>query len=176
MNFADMIQGESYFVENNDCVNKKDDILIYLQGKTKPQFLNLTAKTMTFCKLDNVGRLELDINALQDSNLAVNVPDNVIVKRNGGWSESLEFPQDAEGNEYRYIVPDWLNEIAIGLTAEAVKHPGETWRQIPADEHLARALRHINLYRLGDRSENHIINASMRLMMAFATQEVGKDD
>lgn len=168
MNFADMIQGESYFVENNDGVNKKDDILIYLNGKTKPQFLNLTAKIMTFCKLDNVSCLELNIGAIQDV-------DNIIVKDNGGGSESLEFPQDTENNEYRYIAPDWLNEIAVGLTAGAVKHPGETWRQIPADEHLARALRHINLYRLGDRSENHIINASMRLMMAFATQEVGKN-
>jgi len=175
MNKSDMIQGESYFVENNDGVNKKDDILIYLHGKTKPQFLNLTAKTMTFCKLDNVGRLELDINALQDSNLAVNVTDNIIVKGNGGGSESraipLEFPQDAENNEYRYIVPGWLNEIAIGLTAGAVKHPGETWRGIPCDEHLARVLRHINLYRMGDRSENHLINAAMRIMMAFVTQE-----
>ncbi len=115
---------------------------------------------------------KLKINPLEN--------DNIIVKGNGGGSESraipLEFPQDAENNEYRYICPDWLNEIAIGLTAEAEKHPGEAWRQIPADEHLARALRHINLYRMGDRSENHLINSAMRLMMAFATQEVGKDD
>ena len=30
-------------------------------------------------------------------------------------------------------------------------------------------MRHINLYRMGDRTEPHIINASMRLMMAFCT-------
>jgi len=80
-----------------------------------------------------------------------------------------EFPQDTESNEYRYISPAWLDAIAEGLTAGAVKHPGETWRQIPSAEHLARAMRHINLYRMGDRSEPHIINASMRLMMAFET-------
>ena len=197
MNFKDMVPCESYFVENNDGVNKKDDILIYLKGKTKAQFLNLTTKTIVFCKVENIGRLKLDINALQDSNLAINVPDNVIVKGNGGGSDSnnligtqggevylpleemlTQFPQDAENNEYRYIDPAWLNEIAIGLTAGAEKHPGETetWRQIPCDEHLARALRHINLYRMGDRLENHLANASMRLMMSFATQEVGKDD
>ena len=169
MNKADMIQGESYVVENNDGINQKDDILIYLNGKTKPQFLNLTAKLMTFCKLDNISCLELNIGAMQDV-------DNVIVKGNGGGSESLKFPQDCENNEYRYICPDWLNDIAIGLTAGAIKHPGETWRGIPADEHLARALRHINLYRMGDKSENHLVNASMRIMMAFATQEGDKDD
>ena len=158
MNKSDMIQGESYVVENNDGVNKKDDILIYLSGKTKPQFINLTAKLMTFCKLDNISCLELKINALQDNDAEPPVM-------------SSEFPQDCEKNEYRYIDPYWLNDIAIGLTAGAIKHPGETWRDIPCDEHLARALRHINLYRLGDRAENHIVNASMRLMMAFRTQE-----
>lgn len=80
-----------------------------------------------------------------------------------------KYPQDEEKNEYRYISPSWLDEIARGLTAGAEKHPGETWRIIPSDEHLSRAIRHINLYRMGDRTEPHIINASMRLMMAFCT-------
>jgi hypothetical protein len=80
------------------------------------------------------------------------------------------YPQDQESNEYRYISPDWLNEIAIGLTKGAVKHPGETWRTIPSEEHAARAIRHLNMYLMGDRSEPHLVNASMRVMMAFATQ------
>ena len=79
------------------------------------------------------------------------------------------FPQDTEENEYRYISAPWLDKIARGLTAGAVKHPGETWKTIPTNEHLYRAMRHINLYLMGDRSEDHMINASMRLMMAFAT-------
>ena len=83
--------------------------------------------------------------------------------------EEQKYPQDEEKNEYRYISPSWLDEIARGLTAGAKKHPGETWRTIPSDEHLSRAMRHINLYRMGDRTEPHIINASMRLMMAFCT-------
>nr|DAR93550.1 MAG TPA: hypothetical protein [Caudoviricetes sp.] len=80
-----------------------------------------------------------------------------------------KYPQDEEQNEYRYISASWLDEIAKGLTKGAAKHPGETWRTIPSDEHLSRAMRHINLYRMGDRTEPHIINASMRLMMAFCT-------
>ena len=81
------------------------------------------------------------------------------------------YPQDTEDNEYRYISPFWLDAMAEGLTKGAVKHPGETWRKIPPDEHLARAMRHINLYRMGDRSEPHLVNASMRLMMAFETSK-----
>nr|WP_325191141.1 dATP/dGTP diphosphohydrolase domain-containing protein [uncultured Selenomonas sp.] len=69
-------------------------------------------------------------------------------------------------NEYRYIDYQWLNEVATGLTAGAEKHPGETWHDIPAKEHAVRALRHLSLWLAGDRSDEHIINASMRCMMA----------
>lgn len=79
------------------------------------------------------------------------------------------YPQAAEGNEYRYISPAWLDEIATGLTAGAAKYPGETWRSIPAQEHAARAIRDLNLYRMGDRQDNHLVNASMRCMMACVT-------
>ena len=79
-----------------------------------------------------------------------------------------KYPQDEEKNEYRYIDFAWLDEIAMGLTAGAKKHPGETWRQIPAREHVARAIRHLSMHQTGDASEPHLINASMRCMMAFA--------
>lgn len=82
----------------------------------------------------------------------------------------VDYPQDEEKNEYRYISAKWLDAIAAGLTAGAIKHPNETWRTIPCEEHLARAFRHINLYRMGDRSEPHLVNASMRLMMAMETE------
>ena len=77
-----------------------------------------------------------------------------------------KYPQSPEKNEYHYIDFEWLDEIAEGLTAGAEKHPGETWRSIPAEEHAARALRHLAMWLAGDRSDNHIINASMRCMMA----------
>ena len=43
-------------------------------------------------------------------------------------AENVKYPQDEEKNEYRYIDFAWLDEIAMGLTAGAKKHPGETWR------------------------------------------------
>ena len=86
------------------------------------------------------------------------------------------YPQDSEENEYRFVEPKWLDEVAKGLTKGAVKHPGETWRTIPSEEHAARAIRHLNMYLMGDRSEPHLVNASMRAMMAFATQKEDEDD
>ena len=82
-----------------------------------------------------------------------------------------KYPQSAESNEYRYIDFEWLDEIATGLTAGAEKHPGETWRDIPARERAVRALRHLSLYLAGDTREPHLVNASMRCMMAFAMME-----
>ena len=84
--------------------------------------------------------------------------------------EEQRYPQSAEANEYRYIDFEWLDEIAAGLTAGAEKHPGETWRDIPAEEHSARAVRHLSLWLAGDRSDTHLVNASMRCMMARAME------
>lgn len=84
------------------------------------------------------------------------------------------YPQDEEQNEYRYIDYRWLDKVAEGLTEGARKHPGETWRDIPAREHAVRALRHLSLWLAGDTSEPHLVNASMRVMMAFALAE-GRD-
>lgn len=83
-----------------------------------------------------------------------------------------EYPQDKEPDEFRYLlqngIPEVLIEIARGLTEGAAKHPGETWLQIPAEEHLARAMRHIVKYCAGDREENHLSHICMRALMAYA--------
>ena len=81
------------------------------------------------------------------------------------------YPQSAEPNEFRYFNYPWLIEIAAGLTAGAKKHPGETWREIPAREHVARAIRHLSMHQTGDSSEPHLINASMRCMMAWVMEQ-----
>ena len=86
------------------------------------------------------------------------------------------YPQDVEEDEYRYIDADWLEAVARGLTAGAKKHPGETWRQIPPKEHAARAMRHLNLYRAGDRKDTHLINAAMRCMMTYATEKAKREE
>lgn len=79
----------------------------------------------------------------------------------------MNYPQDEEENEYRFIDAEWLDAIAEGLTAGAKKHPNETWKDIPPEEHAARAIRHLNMYRKKDRTEDHLLHASMRVMMAY---------
>ena len=83
--------------------------------------------------------------------------------------KEIQYPQAQEANEFRYLSPAWLDEIARGLTAGAQKYPNETWRQIPAKEHAWRAVRHLILYLKGDTQDTHLINASMRCMMAYET-------
>lgn len=82
-----------------------------------------------------------------------------------------DYPQDKEANEFRYLSPAWINAVATGLTAGAEKHPGETWRSIPAEEHAWRAVRHLILWLAGDREDKHLDNASMRVMMAWETSK-----
>jgi len=84
----------------------------------------------------------------------------------------MEYPQDQEDDEYRYIDAEWLDRLAAGLTAGAKKHPDESWKTIPPQEHAARAMRHLNKFRKGDKSEDHLINASMRVMMAWVLENV----
>ena len=83
--------------------------------------------------------------------------------------KEIQYPQAQENNEFRYLSPAWLDEIAKGLTAGQEKYPGETWRKIPAREHAWRAVRHLILYLKGDTQDTHLINASMRCMMAYET-------
>ena len=100
------------------------------------------------------------------------IEDHQCAKDNQRADDAPAYPQDTEEDEYRYIDANWLEAVARGLTAGAEKHPGETWRQIPAEEHAARAMRHLNLYRAGDRKDTHLINAAMRCMMAYVTEKV----
>ena len=93
-----------------------------------------------------------------------------------GCGERREkYPQAQEQNEFRYLSPAWLNELAIGLTKGADAHPGETWRQIPANEHAWRAIRHLILFLMGNQEDKHLVNASMRAMMAFETDKAAND-
>lgn len=85
------------------------------------------------------------------------------------------FPQDEENDECRYLIAPWLLKVSEGLTAGARKHPGESWRTIPAKEHAWRAVRHILKYIAGDTEDDHLTNASMRIMMAWETDKGGNE-
>ncbi len=87
-----------------------------------------------------------------------------------------EYQQTQEADEYRYFSPQWLEDMAAGLTAGHKKHPQETWQQIPAKEHAWRAVRHLVKYINEDTSDNHLLNASMRVMFAYTIAQRQKKD
>lgn len=80
-----------------------------------------------------------------------------------------KFPQDEEDDECRYLIAPWLLKMSEGLTKGARKHPGASWKTIPPKEHAWRAVRHLLKYIAGDTEDDHLTNASMRIMMAWET-------
>jgi len=80
----------------------------------------------------------------------------------GGGKQALE------EDEFRYFSPGWLLAMAMGLTAGARKYGTDNWRLIAPDEHAWRAVRHLVLY-IVTRDAEHLVNASMRCMMAWET-------
>ena len=86
-----------------------------------------------------------------------------------------DYPQAKEDNEYRYLSPRWIDAMAYGLTDGQRRYPGQKWKEIPAHEHAWRAIRHLMLYLAGDKKDTHLVNASMRCMMAFETDKAAND-
>lgn len=113
-----------------------------------------------FCQIANIDQSEVEITITKKET------ENPKEKTE---SDNEQYPQDQENDEFRFFDWDWLIKLAEGLTAGNVKHPGATWKQIPAEEHACRAVRHLVKWLKGDRSEPHLINAGMRVMMAFVT-------
>lgn len=72
---------------------------------------------------------------------------------------------------------DLMPPRAYLRVAEVLKkgahHGEENWRKITVKEHLNHALGHIHLHLSGDTSEDHLANASCRMLMALEMQIVG---
>lgn len=67
---------------------------------------------------------------------------------------------------------DLIPPAALKLVAEcygfgATKYAPDNWHRISKLEHLNHALSHINQHRLGDASEPHLVNATVRMTMAL---------
>lgn len=66
------------------------------------------------------------------------------------------------------IPPECLQLLAQCLGFGAQKYGKENWRQIDLEDHLCHAMNHLNLLRLGDRSEMHLVNALARITFALS--------
>ncbi len=60
-----------------------------------------------------------------------------------------------------------LTIVGDVMVRGAASHPGDDWRAYPPAFHVAKAERHVRLYREGDKSEPHLAHAATRLLMAL---------
>lgn len=62
--------------------------------------------------------------------------------------------------------------ISLKLLAECLgfgarKYGFDNWKSLSLEENICHALNHLNEYRLGDRSEPHLVNAMARISFAL---------
>lgn len=67
---------------------------------------------------------------------------------------------------------DCIPAIVLRLLAQCLgfgarKYGKDNWQAIPLDDNIAHALNHLNEWRLGDRSEPHLVNAMARISFAL---------
>lgn len=92
---------------------------------------------------------------------------------------TVEFPtgavrsSDAEATRYDLISPIGLEAVARTCAEGAAKYGPWNWeRGMPVHDLLNHALRHINCYLAGDRSEPHLPHAAWGLLAAIHSDEL----
>jgi hypothetical protein len=72
------------------------------------------------------------------------------------------------------LFPNALRIVTEVMERGADTHQGEDWRTLPANFHLARARRHLDLLAAGDARELHLAHAVCRLLMELERDEVSR--
>ncbi len=132
-------------LRNVDCYNTQDNIpmqtILMELFRRRPRNLGEAEKEK--CHSDAT---EPPVTPFKcKTGISYSVDKSKPLRSDSSAKSAKPYPQDAEDDEYRYIDAGWL-------------------------EAAARAMRHLNLYRAGDRKDTHLINAAMRCMMAYATE------
>lgn len=94
-----------------------------------------------------------------------------------GWEFFGEVETNSSGGSQAKIesAPDLLPPKAILEVSTILKYGEDTygannWRKIPQKDHLRHALRHVFMYLAQDKTENHLGNATCRLLFALETE------
>ena len=96
----------------------------------------------------------------------------VLTTFEGGATSS----SDADCTRYDLVPPIALRRVAQVLAEGAVTHGECNWMKgIPASALINHLIRHIELLRSGDKSEDHAAHASCRLVMLMHFQETRPD-
>ena len=69
--------------------------------------------------------------------------------------------------DFSQVPPFALRLLAQCCGFGARKYGSGNWKKIPIESQIAHALNHLNEFRLGDRSEPHLVNAAVRVMFAL---------
>jgi hypothetical protein len=85
--------------------------------------------------------------------------DEIITNDRGGSQSNI-------GVRYDLIPGSAIREIALILSAGAVKYGDDNWKLIPVRDHINHAINHLFLWLDGDRAENHLGNAACRCLFA----------
>lgn len=69
-----------------------------------------------------------------------------------------------------HLIPEYCYTIVLEiLEVGAAKYGRDNWMKIDTEDHINHAIRHLRLWLSGDRSENHLGNASCRCLFALYT-------
>ena len=69
--------------------------------------------------------------------------------------------------DFSCIPPECLNLLAECLGRGARIYGKENWKDISMEDNLSHAMNHINLWRMNDRTEPHLVNAMARITFAL---------
>ncbi len=98
-------------------------------------------------------------------------PDDVI-RYDSGASRGA----DAEGTRYDLVTPIGLRRLAERYALGSKNHGDRNWEAgFPEGVVMNHLLRHIELYRAGDRSDDHLAAAAWGLFAEMHFEEIGKE-
>lgn len=69
--------------------------------------------------------------------------------------------------DFSQVPPFALRLLAQCCGFGSRKYGSGNWKKISIESQISHAMNHLNEYRLGDRSEPHLVNAAVRVMFAL---------
>ena len=82
-----------------------------------------------------------------------------------GFTSGAARSIDGDGAQFSLICPLMLNDLAATCREGLVKYGADNWAKgMPINDTLNHAIRHINLFRGGDKGEDHLAHAIWNLM------------
>ena len=93
-------------------------------------------------------------------------------------SDTIKFPSgavrsnDADNERYDLITPIGLRRLALTCAEGEAKYGAHNWTKgIPASCLINHALRHVNLWLMGDNTEDHLAHAAWNLLATIHFEE-----